>query len=241
MTKPTTTGRYGSIAVHRSWLANPELTDSGLRLMLWLVSHSDEYLAAMNVHRAANELGWSRNRIKRTTAELESLGLVETEQIARAGGGTVTRFTLHLDLWSEPDRVIHSDGPPCTSAMVHGEAPAMVHGGAPTTSIRELENREDPVDNFDVGTLVRAAEQLRKQHATHRQTIIDRTKAERLTNLTPQPPLNLAAFALLGEEQSLRIWLADHTQPPPDNGPAPQTGADGIRIAQEAKAEQAMT
>jgi len=231
MAKPTTTGRYGSIQVHRSWLANPELSDSGLRLMLWLASHGDEYLAAMNVARASTELGWSRNRIKRTTAELEALKLIETVQIQRPGGGTVTRFTLHLTRWSEPN----SDGPPQTSAMVHDGTSAMVHGGAPTTSIGVLEDRVASVDNFDVGTLIKAAERLRKEHKAHRQTIIDRAKAQRLTEMTPQPPINLAALALLGEEQSLIRWKAEHTTTTTtDNEPGPASGADGLRIAREA-------
>ena len=138
---PTSTGRRGYVAVDRRWLADPNLSDSALRLMLWLESHTDEYLAAMNMSKASDALGWSRNRIKRTVTELEALGLVSTEQLPRQHGGTVTRFSLHLSVWSDgPSQTsdTETDGPPRTSAVVHGEARAVVHGGAPTTSTHSV-------------------------------------------------------------------------------------------------------
>lgn len=127
----TSTGRRGYVGIDRRWISNPDLSDTALRFMLWLDSHSDEYLAAMNIARSAEQLGWGRNRVKRAIEELEALSLISTEQIDRRGGGTVTRFTLHLDEWS--------DGPRWTSAMVHGDAPAMVHGDAPSTSTPNIE------------------------------------------------------------------------------------------------------
>ncbi|WP_373067581.1 hypothetical protein [Gemmatimonas sp.] len=134
----TSTGRRGYVGVDRRWLNNPDLSDSALRLMLWLDSHSDEYLQALNILRTSEEIGWSRNRVKRTMEELEGLGLISTEQLSRQYGGTVTRITLHLDPWS--------DGPSRTSAMVHGEARAVVHGEARTTSNPNTEesNLETP-------------------------------------------------------------------------------------------------
>jgi hypothetical protein len=139
----TTTGRRGSTTVHRHWLANPELSDSGLRLMLWLDSHTHQYLADLSVARVAKELTWGRNRVKRVITHLEQLGLLRAVQQDRPGGGTRTVITLHLSAWSEP--VVHSDtatandGPSQTSAMVHGEARAVVHGEAPTYS-NSIEN-----------------------------------------------------------------------------------------------------
>lgn len=81
-----------------------------LHLMLWLESHSDEYLARLDVKRTAKELGWSRSRVIRAVTELEELGLISTEQVP-FGQGTRTRFTLHLDEWSDPDRVSKRDTP----------------------------------------------------------------------------------------------------------------------------------
>jgi hypothetical protein len=81
-----------------------------LHLMLWLASHSDEYLARLDIKRSASELGWSRSRVIRAVAELEELGLISTEQVPY-GQGTRTRFTLHLDEWSDPDRVSKRDTP----------------------------------------------------------------------------------------------------------------------------------
>lgn len=127
----TTTGRRGWVGVSRDWLANPELSDGALRLMLWLDSHSDEYLASLSMLRTADEIGWSRNRVKRTVEELERLGLITTEQLQRRAGGTRTRFVLHLDRWSTMEQ---RGGPSRSSAVVHDEARAVVHGGAPTSS-----------------------------------------------------------------------------------------------------------
>ena len=76
----TSTGRRGYVTADRRWLADERLTDSGLRLMLWLDSHSDEYLTALHVKRTAEEIGWSRDRVTRTLTGLEELGLITTAE-----------------------------------------------------------------------------------------------------------------------------------------------------------------
>jgi hypothetical protein len=124
----TSTGRRGFVGVERAWLANPDLSDSGLRLMLWLDSHTHEYLRDLGVKRVAAEIGWSRNRVKRTLDELVDLGLVSVQQVPHTDGiNTRTLVTLHHEVWSE-------GGPRRTPGGVHGDALGGVHGGAPTTS-----------------------------------------------------------------------------------------------------------
>jgi len=122
----TSTGRRGFVGIDRRWLADPDLSDSALRLMLWLDSHTHEYLRCLNFTRTAEEMGWSRNRVKRTIDDLTELGLVSVEHERRTGGGTVARITLHHEVWS--------DGSRRTSATVHDGPAAVVHGDAPTTS-----------------------------------------------------------------------------------------------------------
>ena len=140
----TSTGRRGYVAIDRRWLADPELSDSALRLMLWLDSHSDEYLSSLNVSRTAEELGWSRNRVKRSVSDLEALGLLSTEQVFHAGSGSRTRFTLHLSRWTTP-------GPQRTTPLVHDGPQGVVHDGSPTNSISI--GRNEPL-----GTLVVASQ-----------------------------------------------------------------------------------
>lgn len=122
----TSTGRRGFVGIDRRWLANTALSDGALRLMCWLDSHSDEYLARMNVSSTADSLGWGRPRVMRTIKQLEDLGLISTEQMPREHGGTITRFTLHLDRWT--------DVSPRYSAMYHGDARAVYHGDTPSSS-----------------------------------------------------------------------------------------------------------
>jgi hypothetical protein len=143
----TSTGRRGYVGIDRRWLADPNLSDGALRLMLWLDSHTDEFLAEMNITKAAESLGWGRNRAMRTIDELEGLGLVSTEKLARRSGGTVTRFTLHLTEWS--------DGPQWRDASRHGDASASRHGDAPTTSTHngEESSTETPLPPAVVGQL----------------------------------------------------------------------------------------
>ena len=43
--------------------------------MMWLESHTDEYLAALDKKRCAQEIGWSRDRVSRTLDSLTDLGL----------------------------------------------------------------------------------------------------------------------------------------------------------------------
>lgn len=148
----TSTGRRGFVGVDRRWLADERLSDSALRLMLWLDSHSDQYLMALSLSRTADEIGWSRNRVKRTIEDLESLGLVKTEQLPRMGGGTRTQITLDLSLWSDgggPSRT-SDDGPSRTSAVVHREARAVVHRGAPTTSTPNVVGTNSQDDSSSV-------------------------------------------------------------------------------------------
>lgn len=128
----TTTGRRGYVGIDRRWLANSELSDSALRLMLWLDSHTHEYLRDLSVKRIAAEIDWSRNRVKRTLDDLTELGLVTCKQVPHADPNkTRTRVTLHHEVWSDgaPER-----GPRQTPGGVHGEAQGGVHGEAPTTS-----------------------------------------------------------------------------------------------------------
>jgi hypothetical protein len=134
----TSTGRRGYVGIDRRWLEDPNLSDTAMRFMLWLDSHSDEYLAKMNITKSAERLGWGRNRVMRAVEELESLGLISTEKLDRRGGGTVTRFTLHLYEWS--------DGPRWRDAPRHDDATASRHGDAPTKSTPSSEesNRETP-------------------------------------------------------------------------------------------------
>lgn len=125
---PTSTGRRGFVGVDRNWLADQRLTDSALRLMMWLESHTDEYLASLDKKRAAQEIGWSRDRVSRTLDSLTELGLVSTEQVHHVGSGQRTLITLHLDAWS-----VHGatrQGTP----VPHGKAPSVPYGKAPTTS-----------------------------------------------------------------------------------------------------------
>jgi len=136
--------------VDRRWLADPNLSDSALRFMLWLESHTDEYLSGMNLTRCAEQIGWGRNRVKRTVAELEALGLVSTVQLPRRHGGTVTRFSLHLSVWSDGPSQTTGDGPSWTGAVVHDEARAVVHGGAPTTSThKDVETHSQEICTSD--------------------------------------------------------------------------------------------
>jgi hypothetical protein len=138
---PTSTGRRGWVGVDRNWLTDDRLSDSGLRLMLWLESHTDEYLAAMNVKRTAEALGWKRDRVRRHLDALTDLGLISVGQEARKYGGTVSRITLHLDAWTDgPRRATdpETDGPRRASAVAHGEARAVAYREAPTNSTNSV-------------------------------------------------------------------------------------------------------
>lgn len=135
----TSTGRRGYVGVARHWLADDRLTDGMLRLMLWLDSHSDEYLQALSVKRTADEIGWSRDRVKRTLDALEELGLVSTELVPHLGSGKRTYITLHLDAWTE------GYATPQGTGMPHGKAQGMPHGKAPTTSTHNVgTNSQEP-------------------------------------------------------------------------------------------------
>ena len=147
----TSTGRRGYVGIDRRWLADPDLSDSALRLMLWLDSHTHEYLRCLNFTRTADEIGWSRNRVKRTIDDLTELGLVSVEHERRTGGGTVARITLHHEVWS--------DGSRRTSATVHDGPSAVVHGDAPTTSNPNLEESSSGTPKPPATTEVEVLEQ----------------------------------------------------------------------------------
>jgi len=124
----TSTGRRGYVGVDRRWLADKALSDSALRLMLWLESHTHEYLRDLNKQRVAKEIGWSRERVNRTISDLEELGLVSTEQIDRPLGGTRTEITLDLDEWSRTGASRRD------TAVSHDETRAVSHDETRTTS-----------------------------------------------------------------------------------------------------------
>lgn len=139
MTTPTSTGRRGYVTVARHWLTDERLSSTDIHLMLWLDSHSDEYLAGLHIKRAAAELGWSRNRVIRSIDTLESVGLIGTE-LVQHGDGKRTRFTIHQSEWTEQDRVTKRDTPPADCApkrntpVLRNEAHPVLRNGTPTTS-----------------------------------------------------------------------------------------------------------
>jgi hypothetical protein len=67
------TGRIGWVGIDRHWLSDPSLSDSDLRLMLWLTSHTEEFRSRLHVKACAEQIGWSRDRVKRALVSLEAL------------------------------------------------------------------------------------------------------------------------------------------------------------------------
>ena len=217
----TSTGRRGYVGIDRRWLNNPDLTDSALRLMLWLDSHSDEYLAALNISRSADELGWSRNRVKRAMSQLEDLGLITTAQLPRQYGGTVTRITLHLEVWSggsprTTDK--QTDGPRQTSAVVHDEARAVVHDEAPTTSTpssrNELLENVPAIVNYQgvSGLCEQLAQSIAQRRTGNQQPAVtdawlsDMDKLIRLDQRTPDEIRAVIAWLAKNGDEVSQFW-----------------------------------
>jgi hypothetical protein len=141
-TQATSTGRRGWVAVDRNWLTDERLSDGALRMMMWLESHSDDYLRRLHVKRIAKEIGWSRDRVTRTLNKLASLGLVSCGQVPDRAAGTRTMVVLNLDVWSDPDRATSQDPDRATrrgTPVPHGEAHPVPYGKAPTTSTSIVE------------------------------------------------------------------------------------------------------
>lgn len=150
----TSTGRRGFVGIDRRWLADERLSDSALRLMLWLDSHSDEYLSALDVKRTAEEIGWSRDRVRRQLDALEELGLVTTEQVHHPRSGSRTRITLHLTQWSEHRATrqgteAENRATRQGTTVPYGEASSVPHGEAPTTrkSIDVETHSQEPISS----------------------------------------------------------------------------------------------
>ena len=104
----TSTGRRGWVGIDRHWLTDERMSSSMIHLMLWLDSHTPEFLACVHLKQAADSLHWSRDRVMRAVAELEALELISTE-LVKHGEGKRTRFTLHQSAWS--DRASNHDTP----------------------------------------------------------------------------------------------------------------------------------
>ena len=125
---PTSTGRRGWVGIDRAWLTDDRLSSTDIHLMMWLDSHTEEYLAALHIKRSADELGWSRNRVIRSIVALESLGLISTE-VVPYGDGKRTRFTLHQTEWSDRGRAPKRNAP----VSRNGTHPVL-QNGTPTIS-----------------------------------------------------------------------------------------------------------
>jgi len=137
------TGRWGFVQVDRHWLENPDLGPVALVLMMWLTSHNETYLASVHMSSAAEQLGWSRNRVIRATETLEQLGLITTTQIKRRGGGTVTKFALHIDEWAPSALAAASANEPSgvskrNSAVYRNETRAVYRNETPSTSTSNI-------------------------------------------------------------------------------------------------------
>ena len=60
--------------------------------MLWLDSHTDDYLRDLNTDRIARELGWSRNTVTARLEELAGHGLIATTRCRTLTRGVPVRW-----------------------------------------------------------------------------------------------------------------------------------------------------
>jgi hypothetical protein len=206
--QPTSTGRRGHVTVARAWLADSALSDSALRLMLWLDSHSDQYLSDLNVKRIAREVGWSRDRVKRTLADLDGLGLVSTAQIEHQAGSR-TLVTLHLEAWGE-------GGLPRATRGAHDEAQGGAHGKAPSSSKHKPRNQLEESVVTDAHRLAEAFADglvLYGGHGTKRPTVTDAwiTEMDRLIRLDERDPeevTKVVRWLFTSTDETATFWAA---------------------------------
>jgi hypothetical protein len=216
----TSTGRRGYVGIDRHWLNNPDLSDSALRLMLWLDSHSHEYLRDLSIKRTALEIGWSRDRVSRTLELLVELGLVSTEQVPHPDGGkTRTMITLHQDLWSDGYATRRG------IRMPHGEAQGMPHGEAPTTSTPSVRNellgvsvvRDDdapPAEGYLCDLLADAIEKQGGKRPTVGASWL--TDMERMIRIDKRTPAEIerCIYWLTSETDDIAIFWAPNIRSP---------------------------
>lgn len=135
------TPREGWDAVPRRWITT--LDAHPFRLMCWLASHTDEYLAGLSVVRVARELRHDRHSVGKWLAQLEEHGLVSTCTVTM---GTVERLqiTLVRSAWEAPGQpmVKPSPGYGDETTTPYGETGArgMVTQEPPTNSTSSGQN-----------------------------------------------------------------------------------------------------
>jgi len=212
---PTSTGRRGWVGVSRHWLASPAIKDRTLRLMLWLDSHTDDYLADLNTTRIATELGWSRQSVRSALHELVSLELISTKQVPHpASGQTRTLVTLHHDRWSgEPVHIPGTEPTGDAVTLVRDDAPPLVRNVPVSTSTNQVRRAADftvsDMPRFDAKQLEREIQSIRTETPQMRQTRARPDRLKAMLERNPQPPIRVAAAYVLGEDQALIRWQAE--------------------------------
>ena len=211
-------GRVGSTIVPNWRWEDPTLDPYELRIAGWLVSHSVGWRhdhVTRNMIAARTRI--SQGKVSAAVETLTAAGIIEIEtvEIRQAEGGKRWVITVDLDVWQQPvDNSADSPGPrsPHDQAPGHDTTNPGHHTTSTTGSSVQVDQDEavTSTDVFTRGELVRATERLRNETPKHRQHIIDLKRAQRLTDMTPQPPIQVAAAALLGEEHGLTYWLAEN-------------------------------
>ena len=215
----TTTGRRGWVGVDRRWLADDRLSDSALRLMMWLDSHTHEYLRDLSARRIADEIGWSRDRVKRTLDKLEELDLITVKLVPLPSGGKRTFIVLDIGLWTDQSAAL-----PQGHARPHDEAAARPYDEATTTSTTTVSTQplgESLVFDSDATPEARLCHLLAdaiEADGGRRPTITEAwvTDMERLIRLDERTPEQIAAvirWLATGKDQTALFWRPNIRSP----------------------------
>jgi len=190
-------------------LTIPGPTASERLALIGIANHDGDGGAWPSIATLAHYACVSERQIRATLRRLETKGWIGIEY--NAGGTSTTRADRRPNRYTINWTVIHTRGEPdCRSQRSRGEVERH-HGGKSASP--EPSYNHPPVTSETLFTRVeldRAFDEQRRQHPRWRQTVIDRTRADRLVALRPQPPLEVCVAALLGEEHSLGYWMAEH-------------------------------
>ena len=101
MTQATirTKGRGGFTTSLNIWIESPDLDAYDFRVAMWLASHTAEFSAGISQRQIARTLSMSQERVMRSLACLEKLGMVLIED---GGFRRSKQITFDLDEWARP-------------------------------------------------------------------------------------------------------------------------------------------
>lgn len=187
-------------------IGHPEALALYVALHQWTAGHDRTCYPSRQT--IAKVIGVSPRTVSAYAEHLEHVGAITREQrYADNGAPTSNNYTV---------RVIPNEATNARSPLAAGCNTPLQQAAPkpdPSTHTHDVSSSEK---RFTRVELEQKANEIKRDARNHRRTCLDRKRITAMVERTPQPPIRVAACYVLGEDQPLLLWQAEHLDTVPE-------------------------